>query len=461
MNTTLVLPGAIASVLKGLLSLQVETGAVLLARPNRTPRGDLRLLAVELHLVPDKAYLRRESQGLLITSDGFVPALGRAEVCGAIPIWFHTHPGDGSSPMPSQHDRRVDSQLADLFRLRAASDFYGALVIASTVSRLSFCGHLDDGKGQSIPIDRLYSVGARMELVWNLEAARRSLDALFDRNVRAFGGDVQQAIRDLRIAIVGCGGTGSAVAEQLVRLGVADLLLVDPDTLSESNLTRVYGSFPTELGCPKADVLARHLRKIAPSATIKAVASSVNVELVAKALTDSDVIFGCTDDNAGRMVLSRLSSYFLVPTIDCGVLLSSDPSGRLAGIHGRVTVMHPGAACLMCRDRVDLARARAEMLTPEERIRRADEGYAPALPGIEPAVVAFTTAVAAAAVCELLERLTGYGPEPVPSEVLLRIHDREVSTNVAEPRKRHYCHPESEKLGLGFTDPFLDQVWSQ
>lgn len=56
------------------------------------------------------------------------------------------------------------------------------------------------------------------------------------------------------------------------------------------------------------------------------------------------------------------------------------------------------------------------------------EGYAPALPGVEPAVVAFTTTVAAASVNELLERLIGYGDTPTPSELMLPIHDRSIRT---------------------------------
>jgi hypothetical protein len=78
---------------------------------------------------------------------------------------------------------------------------------------------------------------------------------------------------------------------------------------------------------------------------------------------------------------------------------------------------------------------------------------------VEPAVVTFTTLVAASAVSELLEHLTGYGPEPVPSEVLLRVHDREISTNAQGPRPRHYCDPASGKLGLGLTEPYLEQTW--
>jgi hypothetical protein len=65
----------------------------------------------------------------------------------------------------------------------------------------------------------------------------------------------------------------------------------------------------------------------------------------------------------------------------------------------------PGQGCLVCRNRIDLARAHTELLTPGERKRRIDEGYAPALADVEPAVVTFTTAVASLAVSELLDRL--------------------------------------------------------
>ena len=98
---------------------------------------------------------------------------------------------------------------------------------------------------------------------------------------------------------------------------------------------------------------------------------------------------------------------------------------------------------------------------PEEHRRLEAEGYAPALGAIEPAVVAFTTATAALAVSELLERLVGYGPSPRPSEILLRTHDRQISTNVAAPAAGHYCDPSAGKLGRGHTDPFLGQVWSE
>lgn len=457
--TTLVLPSSISDELLGLTSLDVETGAVLLARMVSTPEGDLRFLAKELILVPGGAYERRRHDELRITSDGFVPQLGKAELSGTVPFWVHTHPGDGSSPAPSRRDDIVDADLAPVFRLRSNAPYYGSLICAHHGGELRFTGFLQDDV-ETLRLDRVWSVGSRFMLWSHISDQHHALPALYDRNIRAFGGDVQRVLHGITVAVVGCGGTGSIVAEQLARLGVRHQLLIDPDALSDSNLTRVYGSRPTDVGRPKVQVLAEHLRGIAPDSVVRTIQSKVTVERTARALLDADVVFGCTDDNAGRLVLSRFATYFLTPVIDCGVLLTSNAVGDIDGIHGRITVLHPGAACLVCRDRIDLARAAAEALTPEEHLVRAGEGYAPALAGIEPAVVAYTSMVGAQAVGELLERLTGYGPEPRPNEVLLRIHEREISTNLASPRSRHYCHPDTGKYGLGLTDPFLEQSWA-
>ena len=458
MTITLVLPKQLADELFEAAAADVEAAGVLLARQVETPGGDVRLLGRAIHWVPDDAYLVREATELSIASHGYVPALAAAETDQSVPIWMHTHPGEESSPRPSRHDEIVNGELTDLFRLRSGSPIYGAVVVARSGKGPRFTGHIESSNGRA-DIDRLWVTGRWFALAQNWLHKAITPSVQFDRNIRAFGGEIQQILSDLRVSVVGCGGTGSAVIEQLVRLGVRHLRLFDPDTLTVSNLTRVYGSFPEDIGKPKVDVSAAHVARIAPDAEVLTVQDKITLESSAKLLLDSDVVFGCTDDNAGRLVLSRIASYLLTPVIDCGVLLSSGCGGELEGIDGRVTVLAPGVACLVCRNRIDLQRAGAEMLVPDEHQRRADEGYAPALPGVEPAVVAFTTQVAAAAVGELIERLIHYGPEPAPTEILLRAHEREVSTNDQAPREGHYCHPEASKLGTGVTEPFLEQTW--
>lgn len=458
MDVTLVLTERLASDISAAATAPVETAGVVLARP--VPHGSqLRLLVREVHWVPQSEYAHQSSHALTIRSEGYIHALARAEATATVPIWFHTHPGSDSDPRASSHDHVVDAQIADVFRNRSGSAYYGALIVAPRPGGFAYTGFLEDGTPSRHIIARLWCVGERFRLVFHYGKEDAGLSPRFDRNVRAFGPAVQQTLAALRIGIVGCGGTGSAVAEQLARLGARRLILIDPDVLTESNVTRVYGSHARVVGAPKVTILKEHLEQIAPDAAVEVVQGVITSRGIACRLVECDLIFGCTDDNAGRLVLSRLSSYFVAPVIDCGVLLTSGPSGLLIGIDGRVTTLVPGQACLVCRNRIDLARARSELMTPDERVRRVEEGYAPALGNVEPAVVTYTTAVAALAVSELLERLIGFGPEPRPSEVLFRGHDRELSTNASSPRSGHYCDIAAGKVGLGLTEPLLEQTW--
>lgn len=460
MTTTLVLPQSLSEELDSIVRHGVETAGVLLVSVVRLTGENVRLLGREFVPVPDSAYLSRKESSLTIASDGYVNALARAEQLNATALWVHTHPGIESSPDPSSHDDVVDRQLAETFRLRSGSDYYGALILAPRDPGIAFTGHIAFDSMESTSITRIWVVGDRFRLIHaHGLSTPRSLE-IFDRNVRAFGPAIQQTLGELKIAIVGCGGTGSAVAEQLVRLGVRHFLLVDPETLSPSNLTRVYGSGPADIGRAKVEITASHIKRIAPESICEELKGMITESATAKYLRSCDLIFGCTDDNAGRLVLSRIPTYLLTPVIDCGVLLTSDEQENLTGIDARVTTIVPEQACLMCRGRIDVARAGAEMLTPQERRRLEGEGYAPALGKTEPAVVTFTTLTAATAVSELLERLIGYGPYPRPNEVLLRCHEREISTNFAVPRTGHYCSESAGKVGAGMTEPFLELAWT-
>lgn len=459
MTVTLVLPDPIAQNIDAAARKPVETAGVLLCSLVTAPNGDVRLLGRHMHWVPEDAYLAREFDHLGVASHGYVPALAEAERLGAVPLWFHTHPGDNGRPVPSPADRTVDSKIADLFRMRAASDYYGTLIVSPRPGGLVFTGALYPEAGDSISIDRLWRIGDGWQLFASFGSRQADIAAIFDRSVRAFGPAIQATLGDLRVGIVGCGGTGSAVAEQIVRLGVRRLTLIDADTLSASNVTRVYGSTPADVGRPKVELQRDHLKAIAPDLICSIHNAMITRETTARELIGCDIVFGCTDDNAGRLVLSRLAMFLLTPVIDVGVLLTSDHDGTLSGIDGRVTILSAGAACLVCRDRIDLGRAATELRSPDERRRLEDEGYAPALAGVEPAVVSFTSAVAAAAVTELLERLTGFGPRPRPNEILMRWHDREISSNIATPRAGHYCDPDAAKLGSGSGVPFLEQSW--
>jgi proteasome lid subunit RPN8/RPN11 len=442
---------------------ELETAAVLLGSVLETPDA-AKFLVTDITWVPEASYQSRRYDGLSIASSGYVPALTAAANRGLTALWFHTHPGWDGWPVASIHDETVDAELAPVFRLRTDSDLYGHVVVSPRPDSLAFSGVLANSH-EVRSIERLLVVGRRLVVMQAVTAAgaggsHSAAEDLFSRNIAAFGGPVQAALAQLRVAIVGAGGTGSSVAEQLVRLGVRDLLMVDPDNLEASNVTRVYGSTPDTVGSPKVETLAAHLQRIAPDATILADSGSLNSLTVAQRVSGRDVIFGCTDDNSGRVVLARIAAYTRALVIDCGVVLSTDHEGRLRGIDGRITTMRPGAACLLCRGRIDLARAAAEQMSHEQHAQLAAEGYAPELPGVQPAVVSFTTMVAAQAVTELLEAMTGFGPPDQGTEVLLRVHDREISTNSAQPKHGHFCDPEIRVVEVVAQEPFLGKLWA-
>ncbi len=214
-------------------------------------------------------------------------------------------------------------------------------------------------------------------------------DDPFDRQVRAFGRPGQRVLKALHVGIVGVGGTGSPLFEQLVRLGVGKLTVIDPDTLTAGNVTRVYGSGMADVDRAKVVIAEAHAHRISFGTTVRTLQRSVTALEAAWALRHCDVVFGCTDDNAGRMVLSRLGYWCLMPVIDTGVLIdTASDSGAVSGVFGRVTIVGPGAACLACRSHIDLARAQAEALDPVERRERAAEGYAVGLADPDPSVVA-------------------------------------------------------------------------
>lgn len=314
------------------------------------------------------------------------------------------------------------------------------------------------GPDGPVPVGAVRIVGDGWRLL--LPAGDDGLGVVFDRQIRAFGPAGQRVLSHLRVGIVGAGGTGSAVFEQLVRLGVGEILIIDPDVINDdgSNVTRVYGSTMVDIGQPKVDLADRNADRIGLGTKITAIKGTINDEATARMLTDCDVVFGCTDDNRGRVTLGRLATWYLIPIIDMGVKLTST-DGTLHGIEGRVTVIQPGGGCLQCRGRINAAALQSEVLNPVEREQRVDEGYAAGLEDRDPAVIAFTTGVASHAVSELLHRTFGLDDEPPSGELIIQFHRREIRRNTRPARPGHWC-VDPAHLGAGDTVPFLGTTWT-
>jgi hypothetical protein len=138
-------------------------------------------------------------------------------------------------------------------------------------------------------------------------------------------------------------------------------------------------------------------------------------------------------------------------------------AGQIKSVRGRVTTLIPGSPCLFCRGIVTADGIEAEVLSktnPDEYERRRKEGYIPELPGTAPAVIMFTSTVAASAVCEMVHRFTGYmGANRHSTETLHRFDDSKISTNSKKADEACWCS-DSSSWGAGDTEPLLDLVWN-
>jgi hypothetical protein len=211
----------------------------------------------------------------------------------------------------------------------------------------------------------------------------------------------------------------------------------------------------------KVAIVARTAERIGLATKVTPIGRHLSFKSVAQMLRNCDFVFGCTDDQHGRSVLSRLSVYYLIPVLDVGV--SIDPDGeRVRSIHGRVTILQPGYACLFCRGRITSEGVAADILRatdPQRAEQMIADGYIAGWPDPAPAVVTFTSMVASAAIAEMLDRLVGYkSAETKPSEYILRFEADTVGRNTRECLNGCFC---SDRVlwGVGDKKLFLGMTW--
>src|ERR1700732_3295283 len=93
---TLVITGDLRAEFLRAAEDELETAGVVLANLVMSDDGSQRLLATGVRWCPAESYAERHETGLLITSDGYVPALAEAESARSVALWLHTHPGNGA-----------------------------------------------------------------------------------------------------------------------------------------------------------------------------------------------------------------------------------------------------------------------------------------------------------------------------------------------------------------------------
>jgi len=419
---------------------ETEKCAILYATQTRRTDGTVRLLVREVQVAEPSDYTRKGELEAELKPELVARVTKRARVEGYALVFAHSHPGN-EMPEFSRVDLLGERHLAKFFKRRKSELAHAALVVSA--------GGMKARRIGTNEYCRIISIGPDREVLSDPTPTGPPIAAAFDRQVRAFGTAGQQALQRLRVAIVGLGGTGSIVAQELVHLGVRDFVLIDPDVLDETNLNRVANATPEHIGRPKTEIVARYIESLSQRASIECIEGDVIRARVAKRLTDADLIFGCTDSHGSRAVLQQVAYQYLIPLIDMGVTISVT-KGSVSHIYGRIQLLAPSLACFTCGELLDPNQVRQDMMTAFER--QAD----PYIQGIQepaPAVMSLNGTVASLAVTMFLSVVAGV---PVSARHLLYNARASILRTVrAHPKSDCYICSRSGSFARGDSWPLM------
>ena len=326
-------------------------------------------------------------------------------------------------------------------------------------------GRLWLGEKNNLSLSMIRVIGDFIRLHYP-EKGKGFSSKVLHRQALAFGEVLNQDLSMLRIGIIGCGGTGSAVAMLLARLKVGHIALFDRDIVDDSNLNRLHGARQADADAmkPKVEVVARSITELGLGIKVVSYQNWVGEVKCRDALKSCDLIFGCTDDHSGRIFLNRFAYYYVTLLIDMGLAIDvgHEDIPTIKALDGRVTVVSPKHTCLMCNGVVNPNVAYSESLkrlNPNEYERQKAEAYVIGEGNPSPAVVTFTTDVASMAVQEMLHRLQGFrGEDGTVANRVRKFRLMSDRRQIAKPDPHCPLCAQENCWGRGDIEPFLDLV---
>lgn len=156
--------------------------------------------------------------------------------------------------------------------------------------------------------------------------------ARYQRNRNMMDAADQARLFASRVAVIGCGGLGGYVIEELARLGVGEIVAIDPDVFEEHNLNRQILSTPATLGLPKVEAARLRVQEVNPAVTVTAVQDTFCLARGAKMLEGAAVAVDALDSIPYRLELAEVCGEVGIPMVH----------GAIGGWYGHVATQFPG-----------------------------------------------------------------------------------------------------------------------
>lgn len=374
--------------------------------------GSDRFVAVDVWPLPAEAVLSSSPQHIKFDMRWMREAFRRCEDEGLVFCFAHSHPSaaDAFSPIDDANEltllkalsNRNGADVSFLSMLYCDGNWYARHRHGSDPERVRRVRHI------AVLSDRIEMHDVR--LLEHVDLSGN--DSEWAKQAAAFGDPFVAKMMSLRVAVIGCSGTGSPTLTLLARSGTCEQIFIDPDALERPNLNRVRGARATDEGKNKADIAREYVRSLGLGTHIAAYTEELDLSPAAiDAIASCDVIFGCTDDQLGREAANSAAYYYALALIDVGLggVVGTDAADRvrLTHHHGRIsTVMPEFGDCLRCQRVVTSAGTARQQalrddphLTEEQLRERYLTGGGVQAPGVGP----FTSAVADFSVATLYD----------------------------------------------------------
>lgn len=335
-------------------------------------------------------------------------------------IVFHAHDHHGKTNM-SGDDNQSARRLLPFFQRRVPARPHASIVLSRDDAAGLFLS-----PGQDHPARREVRVRwyGQSILDWPARLATRSRTARFHRQELIIGADGQDTLARSSIAVVGLGGGGSHVVQQLAHLGIGHLILIDHDHATPDNQHRLIGMTRLDglLRRRKTSIQRRQVRRINRNMRVTLINERIPERAAVNAIKQADLIIACVDNLDARVDLQQLASRYLIPYIDIGLkarpVTPSSPEEARVAIGGNVSTYRPGGPCLWCTDFLSDEKLTADRGHPDRTYANDIDGR----PG-EAQVVSMNGLLASQAVNEALQLLTGYAGTSINTASLLKKND--------------------------------------
>lgn len=303
----------------------------------------------EIYLVPPDGLVHESVYHSEITDDELAKVIKQAHQKGYVLCEAHSHPSSKDETAFSPSDKSGFVEFVPHIWWRLKGKPYLAIVFGQD-------RHLDalawiENPRKPVSVD-VVKVGSReikpTGITYRQLLSQQIMDDRYSRQEAFFGKEGQNKLGRLRIAVVGLGGIGSHVAQQLAYLGIRNFVLIDHDKVDGSNLNRSVGAGEKDVGKYKVDVIKRLIESVQSKSDIKCIDGGLFTRAALDEIQKCDFVFGCVDEDGVRVVLLEACCAFQKPYID---LATDVPEEGAFG--GRLILTGIGKGCPKCREELD------------------------------------------------------------------------------------------------------------